>query len=97
MLGVGNDGQEDQQREGMQPPEHGNRRAARGHKEGREVSDHQKEDEKCNEARFPGELCAKPARADKEPAHEEAKDADGTGQGKDCGEPEVEAPKETFG
>ncbi len=96
MLGVGNDGQEDQQREGVQPPEHGNRRAARGHKEGGQVGGHQEKDQEGDEAGFPGELSTEPARADQEPANEEAEDTDGAGQGKDCREAEVEAPEEAF-
>jgi hypothetical protein len=92
MFGVGNNGQEDQQSERVQPPEHGNCRAARGNEEGGEVGDHQKKDEKSDETGFPGEFRSEPARPDQEPANEEAKDADGAAQSKCRGEPEVKAP-----
>ena len=68
-----------------------------GDKERGQVGDHQEEDEQRDEAGFPGELFAEPARADEEAADEEAENADGAGDGEGGGEVEIEAADEACG
>ena len=91
VLGVGDDGQKDEERQRVQPPERSNRGACIGDEERGQVGGHEGEDEQGDEAGFPGEFFAEPLGADEEAADEEAQDADGAGGGEDGGEPEVEA------
>jgi hypothetical protein len=65
MLGVGDERQEDEQRQGVGPPERFDRWARVGDKESREVGGHQGEDEKRDQARLVGDLLAEPDGADK--------------------------------
>ena len=91
VLGVGDDGEKDQQRERVNPPEGaGGGRAFRGEERG-QVGDHQQEDEAGDDAGLDGDLFAQPARADEEAADEEAEDADGAGEGEGRGGVEVDA------
>ena len=81
VLGFGDDGQKDQQRQRVNPPEGaGGGRAFRGEERG-QVGDHQQEDEAGDDAGLDGDLFAQPARADKEAADEEAENSDGAGEG----------------
>ena len=72
MLGVGDEGQKDEQRERVRPPESSRGGAGVGNEESGEIGGHQDEDEQGDEAGFPGELLAEPAWAHEEAADEEA-------------------------
>jgi hypothetical protein len=60
VLGVGNDGKEDEERQGVKPPEDSCGGAGGGGEEGGQVGGHEGEDEQGDEAGFPGELGAEP-------------------------------------
>ncbi len=97
VLGVGNDGQKDEQRQGVNPPQNQNRSPGAGDKKRGQVGDHQHEDQQGDEAGFPGELLAQPFGPDEEAADEQTENAAGAGQGKDCGKPEIESADRSRG
>ena len=94
MLGVGDERKEDEQSEGVDPPEGFDRCARVGEEEGGEVGGHQREDEQSDEAGFVGDLLAEPDGANKKTADEEAGDRDSHKQRPRGREREVEAADE---
>ena len=74
VLGVGDERQEDQQGEGVGPPEGFEGGVVVGGEEGGEVGGHQGEDEEGDEAGLVGDFLAQPDGADEEAADEEAGD-----------------------
>ena len=97
VFGVRNDGKEDEDGEGVNPPEGHGGRAGALHRKGGEVGDHQDEDESGNDAGFVRNFLTKPSGAHEEATDKEAEDADGAGGG-ECGrEVGVEATEEAGG
>ena len=90
VLGVRDQRQEDEQGEGVGPPESFEGGVVAGD-EGGEVGDHQGEDEQGDEAGFVGDLLAEPDGADEEAADEQACDGDCDEQRPRGGKEEVEA------
>ena len=72
VLGVRDERKEDEQREGVRPPESFERGVVAG-EEGGEVGDHQQEDEQGDDAGLVGDFLAEPDGADEEAADEEAR------------------------
>ena len=91
VLGVGDDGQKEEQSECVRPPEDAGGGAGVGDEKCRQIGDHQDEDQQGDQAGFPGELLSQPARADKEAPDRQGRDAHSTGGGKERGQVEVPA------
>ena len=92
VLGVRDDGQEDEQGERVCPPENAGSRAGIADSKARQVGHHQEEDQQRDHSRFIGDFVAEPARPHKKSAHEQTEDPDGAGDGEGCGEIEIEPP-----
>src|SRR5579859_7411345 len=88
---MGNDGQEDENREGVDPPVDADRRACGADRKRGQIGDHQDEDERSDDAGFVRDFLAEPAGTHDEAAYEESEDADCTSCGEYGGEVEVEA------
>ncbi len=97
VLGVRDEWEKDQDAERVGPPQAAGRGRGGWHEEGRQVRDHQGEDEEGDDARFVRHLAAKPDGTHEEAAHEKTGDADRDKQRKGGGEPEVEAADPAVG
>ena len=97
VLGVRDDGQKDEQRKSVQPPEKSRGGGTVCGEKCGQVGGHEGEDEQGDKAGFPGEFLAKPYGADDEAADEEAENSDGAGGGEDCCEPEIKSADLTRG
>src|SRR5580704_9470714 len=84
MLGVRNERQESQQREGVCPPQGARSQACAVNKKRSKIRCHQREDQQRDPARLPGKL-SEPPGPNKKPPNEEAGDAHGASQSKGCG------------
>ncbi len=94
VLGVRNQWQEDQQRQGVRPPENAGRDSSVGCEERCQVGCHQEEDQPGDYARFVGGLLTEPTRAYEKATNKQAQNADSAGDGESRGEVEVEASDE---
>ena len=97
VLGMRNERQKDQDTKRMGPPESACHGRSGRNGEGREVGDHQREDEERNHAGFVGDLSSQPYRTHEEAAYKESGDGDRYQQREDRSKPEVEATNVAIG
>ena len=91
MLGVRNQRQKREQREGVRPPQRLHRAARPSHKKRRQVRCHQREDQQRNQPGLPGNL-AQPFGPHQESPHKQAENADRAGDGEDGRKIKVQSP-----